>query len=161
MMYRYRKCSQEKLHFTPVHTLRQLKRAKRCFHHFRGSQSFKQGTVRKLHAGLGAGPNLGRVRLTVEEIQRFTSVLTCPNLSELTPNISRSYTRWCRVGLERCGGQNLFEPVRNTVSDHVRPSRNVIFCTLECSYSLVLRRFLLKLHILTRLIKSFPMVYGV
>ena len=26
MMYRFRKCSQEKLHFTPVHTLRQLKR---------------------------------------------------------------------------------------------------------------------------------------
>ena len=23
---------------------------------------------------------------------------------DITPNISRSYTRWCRVGLERCGG---------------------------------------------------------
>ena len=22
----------------------------------------------------------------------------------IIPNISRSYTRWCRVGLERCGG---------------------------------------------------------
>ena len=35
----------------------------------------------------------------------------------------------------------------------------VIFCTFEGSYSLVLRPILVKLHILTRLIESFPMVY--
>ena len=45
-------------------------------------------------------------------------------------------------------------------SDHVRLSHNVIFCTFECSYSSVLRRILLKLHILTRLIESFPTLYG-
>ena len=45
-------------------------------------------------------------------------------------------------------------------SGHVRSSRNVIFCTFECSYSSVLRPILLKLHILTRLIESFPKVYG-
>ena len=31
MMYRFRKCSQEKLHFTPVYTLRQLKRDEALF----------------------------------------------------------------------------------------------------------------------------------
>ena len=31
MMYRFWKCSQEKLHFTPVHTLRQLKRDEALF----------------------------------------------------------------------------------------------------------------------------------
>ena len=36
----------------------------------------------------------------------------------------------------------------------------VIFCTFERSYSSVLRPILLKLHILTRLIDSFPMVHG-
>ena len=41
-------------------------------------------------------------------------------------------------------------------SDHVRSSRNVIFCTFECSYSSVLHPILVKLHILTRLIDSFP-----
>ena len=45
-------------------------------------------------------------------------------------------------------------------SDHVRTSHNVIFCTFECSYSSVLRRILLKLHILTHLIESFPTLYS-
>ena len=45
-------------------------------------------------------------------------------------------------------------------SEHVRSSRNVIFCTFERSYSSVLRPILVKLHILTRLIDSFPMVLG-
>ena len=44
-------------------------------------------------------------------------------------------------------------------SDHVCSSRNVIFCTFERSYSSVLFAILVKLHILTRLIESFPMVY--
>ena len=34
------------------------------------------------------------------------------------------------------------------------------FCTFECSYSSVLRPILVKLHILTRLIDSFPMLNG-
>ena len=45
-------------------------------------------------------------------------------------------------------------------SDHVRSSHNVIFCTFERSYSSVLHPILVKLHILTRLIKSFPMANG-
>ena len=70
------------------------------------------------------------VGLTVEEKYYFTPVLTCPDLSGPTYN-----------------------------SDHVRSSRNVIFCTFERSYSSVLRPIPLKLHILTRLIESFSMVY--
>ena len=45
-------------------------------------------------------------------------------------------------------------------SDHVRSLRNVIFCIFECSYSSVLRPILVKLHILTCLIESFPTLYG-
>ena len=37
--------------------------------------------------------------------------------------------------------------------------RAVIFCTFERSYPSALRPILLKLHILTRLIESFSMVY--
>ena len=44
--------------------------------------------------------------------------------------------------------------------DHVRSSRNAISCTFEYSYYSVLRPILLKLHILARLMESFPTVYG-
>ena len=36
-VYRTWWCGEEKLHFAPVHTLRQLKRDEARFHHFRGS----------------------------------------------------------------------------------------------------------------------------
>ena len=52
----------------------------------------------------------------------------------------------------------LFPPVHNKVTMCARLA--VVFCTFECSYSSVLRPILLKLHILTRLIESFPIVYG-
>ena len=80
-------------------------------------------------------PNLDSVRLMVEEKQCFTPVLTCPNLSK---------------------------PARTCpqYSDHVRSSRSH-FCTFKGSYSSVLRPILLKLHTLTHLVDSFPMVYGV
>ena len=55
MIFRTWWCGEEKLHFTLVHTLCQLKRDEARFHHFGGSQSFERGTVRKLHAGLGMG----------------------------------------------------------------------------------------------------------
>ena len=73
--------------------------------------------------------------------------------SQLRKN-SASHVFWL---IQTC--RNLSEPVRK-YSDHVSPSRNVIFCNFECSYSSVLRRILVKLYILTRLIESFPMVYG-
>ena len=44
-------CAVEKLHFTPFHTLRQLKRDDVRFHHLGGSWSFERGTVRYLGAG--------------------------------------------------------------------------------------------------------------
>ena len=46
-------CSEEKLHFTPFHTLRQLKRDEARFHHLGWSQSFERGTGRYLYAGFG------------------------------------------------------------------------------------------------------------
>ena len=54
------------------------------------------------------------------------------------------------------------KPVRTCplYSDYVRSLRNTCFCTFECPYSSVLRPILLKLHTLTRLIESFPTVYG-
>ena len=53
---------------------------------------------------------------------------------------------------------NLSKPVHNTVIVYAR--RAVIFCTFESSCSSVLRPILPKLHSFTRLIKSFPTVYG-
>ena len=44
---------------------------------------------------------------------------------------------------------------QTTVTMYVR--RTVISCTFECSYSSVLRPILMKLHISTRLIDSFPL----
>ena len=46
-------CSEEKLHFTLFHTLRQLKRDEALFHHLGGLQSFERGTRRYLYAGFG------------------------------------------------------------------------------------------------------------
>ena len=51
---------------------------------------------------------------------------------------------------------NLSEPVRNTLTMYARPAMSFF---AECSYSSVLRRILVKLHILTRLIKGFAMVW--
>ena len=133
MIYRFWNCSQQQLHFTPVHTLRQLKRDEALFPPIGGWQSFKRGTVRKLHAGWGVG-----------------QICTACD-SRLRKN-SASHV-FCLV--QTC--RNLSEPVRNTMTMYAR--RAVIFCTFECSYSSVLRCILLKLHLLTRLMESFPMVY--
>ena len=63
--------------------------------------------------------------------------------------------------VQRCRN-SMTKPVQTCpqYSDHVRSLHSVIFCTFECSYSSVLRPILVKLHILTCLIESFPMVYG-
>ena len=64
-------------------------------------------------------------------------------------------------GMSSCVEKNNINPSGNPYySDHVCSSHNVIFCTFECSYSSVLRRILLKLHILTCLIESFATLYG-
>ena len=59
---------------------------KRSFHHFGGSQSFEQGTVMKLHAGLGVG-QIWRAwdsRLRKNSASHlFWLVQTCPNLSTI------------------------------------------------------------------------------
>ena len=54
-------CAEEKLHFTPFHTLRQLKRDEARFHHLGGPQSFERGTARYLFAGFGGRQNLETV----------------------------------------------------------------------------------------------------
>ena len=66
---------------------------------------------------------------------------------------------WGKIALHTCS--DLPTLVRTYVqdSDHVRSSCYVIFCTFERSYSLVLRPILVKLHILTHLMESFPMVH--
>ena len=105
------------------------------FHHFRGSSSLERGTIRKLHTSFVGRPNLESMRLTVEEKQYFTPVLTCLNLSKPVLTCSQ-------------------------YSDHVCSLRNVNFCTFESCYSSVLRPILMKLHIFARIIEGFPMVYG-
>ena len=59
-------------------------------------------------------------------------------------------------GLSSCVEKYIDRSGSPYYSDHVRSSRNVILCTFESSYSSVLRPILLKLHVLTRLIESFP-----
>ena len=67
---------------------------------------------------------------------------------------------WGKIVLHTCYDLSRLVRTYPQYSDHVRSSRNVIFCTFEHSYSSVLRPILLKLHVLTRLIDSFPMVHG-
>ena len=85
--------------------------------------------------------------------------LTC-SLVEIacfcSPNRELSNGVW----LEQLYRKNINPSGSPYYSDHVRSSGNVIFCTFECSYSSVLCRILLKLHILIRLIECFPTVYG-
>ena len=61
---------------------------------------------------------------------------------------------WGQIVLHTCS--DLSRPVGTCqqYSDHVRSSCNVSFCTFECSYSSVLRPILLKLHILTHLMRE-------
>ena len=63
---------------------------------------------------------------------------------------------WGKIVLHTCSDLSRLVLAYAQFSDHVRSSRNVIFCTFERSYSSVLSPILLKLHILTRLIESFP-----
>ena len=72
--------------------------------------------------------------------------------------------RWAHSGgkivLHTCSDLSRLVRTYAQYSDHVRSSGNVIFCAFERSYSSVLRPILVKLHIVTRLIESFLMVYG-
>ena len=53
-------CGEEKLHFTPFHTLCQLKRDNAPFHPLGRSQSFERGTGRYLYAGFGGAGKIWR-----------------------------------------------------------------------------------------------------
>ena len=80
-------CAEEKLHFTPVHTLRQLKRDEALIPPLRRVVEFQRGTVRKLHADLGVGQiwKAWHSRLTKNSTSHlFWLVQTCPNLHVCT-----------------------------------------------------------------------------
>ena len=66
---------------------------------------------------------------------------------------------WGKIVLHTCSDLSRLVWTYAQHSDNVRSSRNVIFCTFKRSFSSVLRPILVKLHILTRPIESFPMVY--
>ena len=67
---------------------------------------------------------------------------------------------WGKIVLHTCFDLSILVRTYPQHSDQVRSSHNVNFCPFECSCSSVLRRTLLKLYVLTHLIKSFPMVHG-
>ena len=58
---------EEKLHFTPVHTLRQLKRDEALITPLRSVVVFRARYGYDTARRFGSGPNLKSVRLTVEE----------------------------------------------------------------------------------------------
>ena len=100
---------------------------------------------------------------TTSEGRRVLSEVRLENCTQVW-EVGQSWTacdsRLRKIVLHTCS--NLSKPVQtySQYSDHVCSSRNVVFCTFECCYSSVLRPILVKLHILTSLIESFPMVYG-
>ena len=63
--------------------------------------------------------------------------------------------------MQRCRN-SITKPVQTCLqySDGVRCLRNAFFCIFECSCSSVLHRILLKLHILTHLIESYPTMHS-
>ena len=65
-------------------------------------------------------------------------------------------------GLSSCTEIKLSIPLaaHTTVTMYARRAVSFFFCTFECSYSSVLHPILLKLHLLTHLIESFPTLYG-
>ena len=84
----------------------------------------------------------------------------CTQVWEWAKFEERGTHGWGKIVLHTCSDLSRLVWTNTQYSDHVRSSRNVIFCTFERSYSSVLRPILVKWHILTRLIESFPMVHG-
>ena len=125
--YRFWRCAEEKLHFTPVHTLRQLKRDEGLFPPTRRVVVFQARYVKKTARRFGGGPNLDSVQPRFRKNSASHLFWTCPN---------RSTIQWPCTLVAQC---------------HFLPFRLLLFFALA---------ILLKLHILTRLIESFPMVHG-
>ena len=67
MMFRTWWCGEEKSHFTPFHTLRQLKRDEALIPPLRRVVGFRARYGYETARRLGGGPNLKSVGLTIEE----------------------------------------------------------------------------------------------
>ena len=124
-------CGEEKLHFTPVHTLRQLKRDEALIPPLRRVVEFR------------AGVRLGNCT----QVWGWAKFEECG-----TPG-------WGKIVLHTCSDLSRLVWTYAQYSDYVRSSRYVIFCTFERSYSSVLRPFVVKLHILNGLMDRFPMMH--
>ena len=97
---------------------------------------------------------------TTSESRRVSSKVQLENCARVV-GLGQIW-RACYSQMRKFSASHLFWLVRTCpqYSDYVRLSRNVIFCTFESCYSSVLHPILVKLHILTRLIESFPTVWG-
>ena len=128
MMHRFWKCSQEKLHFIPVQT------------------------CTLIEAWWSAVSTTSEGCKVSSEVQ----LENCTQVWGWAKFGQRATHDWEKIALHTCS--ELSRPVEPVLtspqySDRVRPSCNVNFCTFECSYSSVLRHIMVKLHILTRLMK--------
>ena len=100
---------------------------------------------------------------TTSECRRVSSEVRLGNCTQVWGWVEfkeRGSHGWGKIVLLTCSDLSRLVWTYAQYSDHVRSSRYVIFCTFERSYSSVLRPILVKLHILTRPIDSFPMVHG-
>ena len=100
---------------------------------------------------------------TISEGRRVSSEVRLVNCTQVwgwAKCEERGTHGWGKIVLHTCSDLSRLVWTYAQDSDRVRSSRNVIFCTFKRSYSSVLCPILVKLHILTRLMDSFPMVHG-
>ena len=131
--YRFWKRCQEKLHFPPVHTLLPIE------------------------AWQSAIPTTSEGRRVSSEVR----LENCMQVSGWAQFGQRASHGWGKLTLHT--GSDLSKLVWTCLNQSAIEwpcCAMSFFCTFKCSYSSVLRPIIVKLFILTRLIESFPMVYG-
>ena len=99
------------------------------------------------------GPTLVKLHIRIRLIDSFSTTFRAWWWAEEKLHLTPVHTL-CRLKRDEA----LFPPVLNKRWPCTLVSQS--FCTFEISSSSVLRPILLKLHILTRLTESFPMVHG-
>ena len=132
MTFRTWWCAEEKLHFTSVHTLRQLKRDEGLFRPLPINLADQNGLKSLPRQIFSAYVKFGGNPCRDVETLGFTPVLTCSNL--FTPQWGCPFVAQFQLFLQ------------------ISPS--------ESCYFSVLCPIMLKLHILSRLIESFATAYG-